>query len=132
MRDDGSYKLLENRIDSGLNPDTLGFKGDITTTLMLNQLMLPSEASGETLFLGAFGGNTAAFADALALYPDFEQDGALMKLLEYTDDLVSRGQHKWEYVTEYIEGMSDYTGSGAGVFDRLGELMEHPVSVHSF
>lgn len=131
MLEDGTHKLLENRIAPDMNPGWQGFGGEIATTLMLNQLILPSEASGEALLMGALS-SPDAFADALALYPDFEQDVALMKLLEYVDELESKGEYGRQYVTELIEIMSNYSGDGENVFKRLEDLMAAPVVVHSF
>lgn len=127
--DDGSYKLLENRISFDMNPDWPGFDGEITTTLMLNQLLLPSEASGEMLFLGVVS-SPDAFADALALYPDSEQDIALLKLLEHLDYLESNGYYKGEYLREIVEMTEAHCSEdGAKVMERLKELMVNPISV---
>lgn len=127
--DDGSYKLLENHIDSGISPRNPAFDGEIAITLMQNQLMLPSDFSGETLYYGA-GCSPLWFMDALALYPEFEQSVALMKLLDYVD---GAGEIEAEHLQQIVEDLYDYySKDGKKVVDQLKNLMAAPIVVQSF
>lgn len=121
--DDGFHKLLENHIASDVGPDAPVFEGEIAITLMQNQLMAPSKFSGETLFYGAEC-TPVWFMDALAVWPESEQDAALTKFLEYVD---AGGGYESEHLRQIIEENYDYSEGGAKVVERLKNLMSAPL-----
>lgn len=127
--DDGSYKLLENYIISDVSPGSSAFDGEIAITLMQNQLMLPSDFSGETLYHGAVC-SPLWFMDTLAPYPELERGVALMKLLEYAD---GAGEIGAEHLQLLVEDWYDhYSVDGKKVAEQLKALMVTPIFVQSF
>lgn len=127
--DDGSYKLLENHIISTVSPGGSAFDGEIAITLMQNQLMLPSDFSGETLYHGAVC-SPLWFMDTLAPYPELERGVALMKLLEYAD---GAGEIGAEHLRLLVEDWYDhYSADGKKVAEQLKALMVTPIVVQSF
>ena len=117
---DGFFKPLESHIAFDVSPGAPAFDGEIATVLMKNQLLLPSELSGETLFYGAEC-SPVWFMDALAVWPESEQDAALVKLLAYVD---AGDWYEEEHLRQITEAGYDYSEDGAKVVERLAKLME--------